>query len=426
VSIPLAAFAWFWLWRSGVWCGGDSEHWEREINHGVWLRRRQMLSFASFQFVFTLGQWLGGWWSARGAIHLVSCAAGALALLPLWRLLRGRPQAPLAFAIVATAGFTTIFYGHIETYAQPVAALLLHLLALWRTHQRRWRPWTVAATFCLVMVFHLVILFALPATLVILAYEIRRRDDPWREAFAVALAALPGLLFWVGISRYMLGEGELVGPHFAALLGEILRRPWVLLSAPSNPLKLNFMFWDGGAAVLVALGVFARALRRPLRESFTTILFLYFLCFMGFFAIWNPDAGERDFDLFCFPWVIATLAAAWHAGELPWRPVLVGVILGVNAWLFLTRTAVFADLPNRGAGTILFEHTMPADSALVMLDDSFRIFPTNRGVPAGGHVVRATIGPRVWRRALNLRPGETVRLRLTPQGLEALDARTAE
>ena len=31
----------------------------------------------------------------------------------------------ISFLVVATAGFTTLFYGHIETYAQPVAATFI-------------------------------------------------------------------------------------------------------------------------------------------------------------------------------------------------------------------------------------------------------------------------------------------------------------
>ena len=106
--------------------------------------------------------------------------------------------------------------------------------------------------------------------------------------------------------------------------------------------------------------------------------------------------------------------------DLPWRPLAVGLILGVNAYLFITRTAVFADLPHRGNGTIYLESTVPADRNLIRLDNEFQLFPVNRYIPAGGHEL--TVGDldrhRTLRRMIYLRPGETVWLRLKPGGLE--------
>ena len=414
--LPLLAFAWFWAWRAGMITGGDSDQWEREINQGYWFRRRQMFSFAAMQLAFTLGRaWAG--WSSRRAIQFVSCLAGALAMLALARLVRGRPRPALAFSIVATAGFTTIFYGHIETYAQPVVALLLHLLAIRNVLQRRWPPWTVAATFCLVLFFHLVILFALPATLGVLALEIRRRGAGRRAWLPVAAAALPGAAFWWAITSRHWGAGELVGPHFIALLPDLARHPWIIFTHANVPTKLRFLFWDGGFTALVAFGVFARALWRPRRDPFLFYLALYFVCFLGFTAVWNPDAVERDFDLFCFPWVIAAVGVAWSAHRLPWRPVLLGLIFGVNAYLFLTRTVSFADLPQRGAGTILFESAIPTDALMIRMDDEFALYPVNRAVPSGVHPVTVKGRGRILRRWVNLRPGETVRLYLDASGL---------
>lgn len=357
-------------------------------------------------------------------------------MLIAWRLTRGQRRAPLAFALFATGGFTTIFYGHIETYAQPVALLLLHLLAVHRTARRRWPPWTVAATFSLVMAFHLVIIFALPAVLAVLYLEVGRSCREWpkpessqlpyhrkkplsaRAAWlSVFLAFLPGVILWYVVSLGLLGEGELIGPHFSVPPAELPSRPWILFTQPALPFKLRFAWWNGGAAAFAAVWLFARTLARPRRDPYLFYLFLYFICFIGFTLLWNPDASDRDFDLFCFPWVVACLAVARGWRRLPWRPVAVALILAVNAWLFVTRTVAFADLQHRGSGAIIFTSVYPFPDLLVRMDNGIQLYPVNRHVPAGSHEILVREGQRLLRTTIDLRDGQTCRLRLDAAGL---------
>jgi hypothetical protein len=333
LAIGLLSFLWFWFWRSNVLSGGDSEQWEREIGAGVWLRKRQMLSFATLQLAYRLGRVLFEA-SPHRAISFVSCLAGALAVLVLWRMFRGRPHTSVAILVTATAGFATLFYGHVETYAQPVAALLFHLLTLQRVTEGRWRPWTAVATFGLALAFHLVALFALPALALFLICELRRPAVSRRDWRNVLLAAIPAGLFWLAITRRHYGGGELVGPHFIQPLGELIRHPWYVFTRNTAAEKWLFVIWNGGVTPFFALWIFARAIRPrrqgKKRDPLTLTLLAYFVCFLGFFAVWNPDAQTRDFDLFCFPWVIASVAVSRRVMELPARAVWVGLILGVN------------------------------------------------------------------------------------------------
>jgi len=417
IAIPLLSFLAFWFWRSNQWTGGDSAQWEREIAWGRWLLKRQMFSFAVMQLAFQITHGLWGW-SARMAMGFVSCLAGAFSMVILWRMFRERSHACLSIAVVATAGFTTLFYGHMETYAQPVAALLFHLLAVQRTIEDRWRPWTIVATFGLVMAFHLVILFALPALAIVVAHQVRRRKSGRREYIYLGLAAIPSFVLWIAITRWGYGFGELVGPHFIHPLSDLLRRPWLVFTANRVPEKTMFMVWNGGLASVVAVWVFLRSLAPSRRDVMTLHLLAYFLCFLGFTLVWSPEAGYKDFDLFCFPWVIACVTVAHHIGALPARAVLAGFILGTNFYLWLTRPVLFSEIGHRGYGTIILESNVPLDTRIVLLDESFYVLPVNKYIPEGTHRVE-TWKPKERKitRIINVRPGETYWLRLEESGL---------
>ncbi|HNY28813.1 MAG TPA: hypothetical protein PKH31_15680 [Candidatus Sumerlaeota bacterium] len=404
ILIPVVSFAWFWYWRSIQWSGGDSEQWEREINFGVWWRKRQMFSFACMQMMFQITHRLWGW-NALMAINATSCLAGSLTLLTVWRLFRGRPHAAWSFALVATAGFTTLFYGHIETYAQPVAALCFHLLAVERTLAGKWKPWTMVLSWCLIMAFHLSAIFILPAMLPLALLEIHRQKLGWSELREVLKAAVPGALFWFAINGFLdWGYGELAGPHFICPLDQLLSEPWVVFTDEHLKVKFWFLVWDGGVAGFLAYGLFARELFPGRRDRFTLYLLAYFLCYMGFYAIWNPEMGERDFDLFSFPWVIAVVAVARHVMTWRGRAVWVGLILGFNLYLWATRPVVSAEREHQGNGIVLFENKGIPDGRPVMLDERMFLRPLNPCVPEGTHLVTAFFKRGRVDRVLNIRP----------------------
>jgi hypothetical protein len=407
ILIPVVSFAWFWYWRSIQWSGGDSEQWEREINFGIWWRKRQMFSFGCMQLAFQITHRLWGW-NALLAINAVSCLAGSLTLLCIWRLFRGRPHAAWSFALVATAGFTTLFYGHIETYAQSVAALCFHLLALERTVTGKWKPWTIVLSWCLMMTFHLSAIFILPAIFPIALIEVRRQKLGFPQLLEVFKAAVPGALFWYAVYGPLdWGGGEVVGPHFICPLEKLLAEPWVIFTDEHLKVKFWFLVWNGGVAGFLAYGLFARELFPGRRDRFTLYLLAYFLCYMGFYAIWNPEMGERDFDLFSFPWVIAVVAVARQLMPGRGRAFWVGLILGFNVYLWITRPAVFADRAHHGCGTILFKNLGISSERPVMLDERMYLRPVNRSVPEGTHRVSVFFKTGRVDRIVNMRPGET-------------------
>lgn len=420
IIVPLAAFLWFWFWRAHLWTGGDSEQWEREIHNGVWFRKRQMLSFAMMQLTFqATGRLLG--WSSHLAINLVSCLSGAAAMLVCWRYFDERRDGWWSFAIMASAGFTTVFYGHIETYAQPAAILLLHLLAVRRYYQKRWPLWTVFATFSLGLWFHLVILCAFPVLLFLFFQAFRQGSLCGREIGRVVVAAAPAGLIWPVINSPFIGTGEIVGPHFIAPFRELLCHPWIVFGHHHLLTKWRFFVWNGGIAGGLALLVFAFSLLPGRQAPYVRLLFLYFLCFIVFTLVWNPDAGIQDFDLFCFPWVIACLAFADGVMRLPGRSLWVGLALGFNLLLFLIRPVVFADLGNRHYGVLELAISSDDPNYQFLLDERISPSSRNKFIPVGPHLLRALPDRGNWRRVVNVKRGECYRYEFDGRELRLLE-----
>lgn len=390
VAIPALSFAWFWFWRAGVMAGGDSEQWERAIHGGTWLNKRQMLSFATIQFVYQVSHAALGW-TARMAFYFVSCAAGALSMLIAWRMVAGTKAVWLKFAVVATAGFTFIFYGHIETYACPAAALLLHLLAVERNVQGRWSLWTVPATFSLMLGFHLVAMFMLPAVFVVTAVEAKRRDVSVTQVFLAALGFAPAILLWCAIRYWGLGEGPMEARDFSSPIMElrsdpigVLLHPWRIIGTIDFPLRLRFAFWNGGLAALLAPVL----LIQRFRDRSYLYLGIYFACFVAFTLGWKAYMDGKDADLHSFPWIVAVVIVARGVTELRFRiPLLAALFVG-NAYLWVTRPLAFADLPRPGHGTIVFVREEEASSMHALLDERLSMEAINRFIPSGPHSVR--------------------------------------
>lgn len=392
VLIPLLGFLWFWFFRTNAWTGGDSEQWEREIFGGMWFRRRQMLSFAGFQLGFQIFHPLFGW-TAHRAMNFVSCLAGAITLLLFWRLVFDRRHGKWEFAILATGGFTALFYGHIETYAQPTAAFFLHLLAIKRVCQRRWELWTVPLTFSVMVWFHLLILFATPALLLFLIREARLQGlkiDQIRKAF---ICLLPGAFCVFLVGKLHFGYGEFMGSNFVAPPREMLVRPWVTLTHNHVPTKIWFAWFNGGVTALVSLAIIWRLLHRWRVHRFSLYVTAYLACFIGKTLIWHPDMGIDDWDLFTWPWMLTTLLVALHVMTMPGRAILVGLVLGAQVALLIARPIQWAEINRRELATV--ELRMEAGDPTgfrVLLNDRLMLDRPLRTIPLGGHHIRI-IGP---------------------------------
>lgn len=415
-ALFICSFAWFWFWRTQHYTGGDSGQWDRTIYEGWWLQRRQMLSFATMQLSFQVMNAALGWTSMM-SIGLVSCLSGATGVVILWRMLHERAGGPGIILAAATAGFTVIYYGHIETYAMSVTAMLFHLLALQRTIEGRWAPWTVAATFSLMLFSHLIAIFLLPAALLAAVSATRKRAPGSRGWGALALAVSPVLVVWfVGFSGYVTAgfDDAIKEEFFVVPPARLLLRPWLAFTHvdargdPSMLHKARFMIWNAGAfAPLVPWVAW-----RFRREMLMRLLALNFLGLLAWYVAWAPLQYAEDFDLFCMPWVIGVTMVGFVLDRLPRRATLLGVLLGVNLALFLQRPAVYADLGRSGVAEITLVETPWLPDVTVFLDESFKLPPgTYRHLPDGAHLV--TIRRKAWpmiRRVAVVNPGEHWRI----------------
>ncbi len=426
IALFLVSFSWFWFWRSNQYTGGDSGQWDRTIYEGWWLQRRQMLSFVTMQLTFQVTQALMGW-TSRMAIGLVSCTSGAFAVVIFWRLLRDRTAWGWALALAASAGFTVIFYGHIETYAMSVTAMLLHLLAVKRTQEERWPPWTIAATFTLMLFFHLIAIFILPAAAWVALRENHRRGLGLRGIGTLLLALVPTVLIWlIGFSDFanFAFDEAVKKEFFVAPPFELILKPWLIITHVdargdlSILHKLNFMLFDAGMfALFIPLVVF-----RFRRETLTLYFSAYLLCLLIWTAIWSPLQYAPDFDLFSFPWVVGVVLVSMHVTRLPGRSVWIGLLLGSNLLLFLMRPAVFAEIGQRGTAELTVEDSPYLEGTTVFLDESFKLPPgTYAHLPATAHLI--SIRHPGWplsRRVILVEEGDNWKVEVGERSLELI------
>lgn len=414
IAIPAISFAWFWFFRSQEYSGGDSEQYTREVSQGLWFRKRQMLSFALLRLAYIATHAAWGW-TAELAFSLVSCLAGAAAMLIVWRMFAGRRNAAVSFVVVASGGFAAIFHGHIETYALPLAALFLHLLAVQRSSENRWPIWTLPATFLLAMLLHLVALFALPALAAVTALEIRRRGIGARDLAVSGACALGGIAFWIALQWAKIGHGELEGGGLIHPMSSLAMRPWLVFSQDEFVrAKAGFVWVNAGMTFALMPWVYAaRVNDRATRHEL-----LYFLCFVNFFLVWSPFAGERDWDLFSFPWAVGTVTLARWLLELRARAMWLGLALGSNFFLWIARPFHFAHLGERDHGTIVFENRSGQEILRALIDDRVPLERENRYLPAGGHSVTLLVrGGKPIRRIVRIEPGRTYEMSLEEDGV---------
>lgn len=383
-AVFFGSLLWFWFFRSNGFTGGDSEQWEREVVLGRWFRRRQMLSFASMQLGYQLMHALAAWpgWLA---INLVSSLFGAGAMVAIWLYFEGMRHRLALFLLTATTGWTAVFYGHIETYAQPACAMLWHLLAVKRVLQGRWPLWSASFTWALWPWFHLVALFSFPAHGI---FMVRR----WRAAelnpFCAAAAYLPvvalALLFLFHRDNV---PGEFIGALIFGRMQEAVSDPAELWGFLDLYEKAWFFLWNGGVAGILALGILPLALRPGAGERLQTLAG-YLICYLFFFLIWEPHRGLPDWDLYIFPFVVGGLLAGERVMDIPGRAAWIGLIAGVNLYTLILRPIQWAEVSWRGSGVVAIIPAWEGRNPIMLIDDRTPLMPVNYYVPRGVRKIR--------------------------------------
>jgi len=370
--LATAAFALFWFFRAAEMTGGDSDQWCREIEGGIWLRKRQMFSFGAMQLTYTITHRLWGW-DGRWAINLVSSLAGFAFVYWAWRFVGAGSRRWMALALIGSSGFMQLFYGHIETYAMPTACLMLFFLTCRRYLAGQVRAITVGAVFSLGIFFHLIFWFLSPVFIPLLLQSRHRR----REALQFFVGLTPAILLTLVLFRFDIGNGEMVGDRFMSLFavpenvkqGGVKKR-YALFSMDH---LYDWLWFAWNSSHLTTLIVLAGViLRRIPGKSWSVVLIVSLVCFLIFTLIWHPDRGRMDWDLFSFTGLPMALLAVdiLEQCQVRWVRFAVWGLIGISAFLLGGKVVDAARLGRRGEGTILIHlpNSLEANLWTIILD----------------------------------------------------------
>jgi hypothetical protein len=337
LKLPFAL--WLMAWVALAWSlreqvlYGDGPQTVELLPKGDWINLKEPLDRALTYVVYRLVSVVFAA-DARQAIALVSLAAGVAYLFAVRRVarfmeLRGSSWR-VAAALLLTAGYVQLFFGHVENYSLLAAGALWTLvLALEAVTDRTRRLWPLGLAYGLTVCTHLSAVWLLPAGVVVLVHRWRDNRSP-RELVQLVLAGLVPALLTLGLllARYgglagfklsyfgggdgrlfvPLGEPETVfeafsmlsGAHFKAFLNQHL------LVAAAALAGLPFLVGAGLGRASQVLG------------AATVGALAYAFLFNPDMWVVNPQFGMlNEWDLFSLSGVPLTL---WVALAVPSAP----------------------------------------------------------------------------------------------------------
>ncbi len=343
----ILSFFWFWFWRPYGFYGGDSEYLDRQINGGLWFRKRELFAVAAMQLSRQFLTLQFGW-PVSWSISFVSCAVGSLSVLLAWLMYKGREESLLGFFLVVSSGYLLLYHGSIESYALPTFVLMLWIFSIDRVHRRAWPTYTIAFSMVLMAWCHLMALFLFPS-LMISAWIYReqiRRD----ELVYWIVAAIIGAWLYVFIDVLQYGQGQ--GFGFWDLFYHTdmpgTEETGTFLTAEHFQIKLYFIWVATHITLPFALFTCLRYRSDPFVLQVGGMLFGS----IAMVVFFHPDCGYDDWDLFLLPSLPAAVLGALGVHRLPWRSVV--AILWVLAFLSLwvPRIPSWARLSERGLAEV--------------------------------------------------------------------------
>ena len=272
--------------------------------------------------LWAFGQRLWQWPDAFPAYAITSVAAGAVyifAVLQLaWEVGHSRGQRLLMAGLLLSLGTMQLFFGYVENYTLPAAALMLFLWLAARTLAGKTPLWVTAATLGFANALHPSTLNLAPSLLVLTALSARRSGWPR----SLLQTAAPLLLIGLGVIAMMEtgghglqtllssdrpggGDGRWLTPLWATTtrwehytmfswehLLDIVNQQ--LLSAPVSLAAVLLCLAAARGQVQALLDSAA-----PAHPGFGRFLAVAAGGSLLFILLWNPDyGGQRDWDLF--------------------------------------------------------------------------------------------------------------------------------
>lgn len=404
----LLAFAWFWFWRPYGFYGGDSEYIERQVNGGLWFRKREPLAIAAMQLsrqFFTLR--LG--WPVSWSISFVSCLCGALSVVALRRIAAGWQRPFLGFALALCSGYLLLYHGSIEAYALPTLALSLWVLALFEIEKGNWPTWTIPAAFAAMVWCHFMGFFLFPA-LLYSAWIYRDRLKTERGYWAAALAAAFGVYAmtkWLRVGQGLGFEG--VGVLFADT-GEKDYGPFLSLTH----LKIkSYFLWVG---THLTLPFAAMAIWKGRKNAAILQIGAISLCALGFLVVFHPDTGYRDWDLFAFPSLPLAVLGAWYVAQSKHPKVFACVWFLAFLAVWAPRVPVWANLSDRGLAEVRILN-FPEDRS-IRVDERYQVPKASFYVQGGTHTISAVKrGEQTLFKQISVSPGDEIDLEVPVESI---------
>lgn len=328
-------------------------------------------------------------------------------MIVLWKLCRESKGTVLLFSLTLSSGYALLFHGHIEAYALPTCLLAVWVLAIRRADQGRWSSGAPALAFSGMAWCHTMALCLSPALLVT-AWVHRGRLPQDSRIWILAGLALVGLYVFTDVLQVGHGPGFETLP---AMLGSSAAKEYApLLSAKHLAIKFHFLW----VATHVTIPFALLGLRSSRRSPEALQLAGLALCALIFLALFHPDAGYLDWDLFLLPSLpCAILGARYVTGSKRAMALSALWIAGFLA-VWAPRTPIWARLAERGLARVEVKN-FPTD-ATVKLDDRGQIHRSVFKVQGGIHslsVLRR--GERTRWKVFRASPGARIEIRL-PEG----------
>lgn len=405
--VSIGFFLLFWFFRSAVFDGGSSDIWTREIEDGVWFRKRRMLSFLLMQVVYKITYFLNHW-DARLAINLTSCFAGAIFVFFLYRVCQRWQKGWIPFLLVMTSGMAVLFYGHIETYPQSVAATMIFFYVLLEYLEGRLRAIYPAAAYSFAAMFHLQVGFMFPILPV--AWYVAGKKMAEIKEFIIGL--VPIALLWIGMSYFRVGEGDL----WANLTFEI---PFYGLVGGGPEFDQSYTFftlkhfrdwlWFQYRIAFIALPtIILLAILNKInwRDKIVQTLGVGSLCLILFTAISYPFNGQRTWDVLAISGLPITILTGYLILKVRVATYIGIPLIIISLAISIPWIVPRAKLGHRGEGTLILQN-VPAESTII-LDGFFQHHTEIYHVLEGEHNIKIIVPPVKDERNFYLNPNQTI------------------
>lgn len=407
--LSLFFFILFWYFRSIKKFEGSGDLWIRDVESGIWFRKRRMLSFFAYQLTYKIMNPLFHW-DARWVISFISCLAGSVFVYYLYKICARWKQGWIPFVLIMSSGMSTLFYGFIETYSMVIAASAVFFYYLLEYFENSKGAFYPAIFYSLAAGFHLQVGFYFPVLPLAWYLHGKRRAEwkPWLWGLA------PCFLLIIAIKYWGIGYGDFFeNIHWVTFTPQPdSPEPYTLFSA----VHLREFAWFQYRIAVIAIPCLLLApffvkpeiWKEPLVQVLlTATLGLGVLNFFHYtvrdLTVWTV------FGIFGFPSLLLT-------GYL-----LTKVRFGIEITLVLTVISLYVTIPyildhaqlgHRGEGVIVIEN-MPT-GAVLQLDGYKKKDNVLYHVLEGNHEIKIISPPHKMSQELILQPYQTVTVYYQP------------